>query len=76
MDTREMLNRLLKCQHAPGANLDNVFDTLAIDAPLFIGPVSSIVRTVASRRDQTLYEIRMFDPYTHRHLHYMEVPDH
>ena len=60
-----MLNRLLKCQHAPGANLASVFDTLAIDVPPSIGPVSSIVRTVASKRDLTLYETRMFDPYTH-----------
>lgn len=57
-----MLNRLLNYQHAPGANLDSVSDTLAIDVPLSTGPVNSSVQAVASRRDRTLYETRKFDP--------------
>ena len=55
------MNHLLKCQHAPGTNLDSVFDTLAIDVPLSTGPVNGTVQAVASRRDRTLYGTCKFD---------------
>lgn len=75
MDIREMSNRLLKCQHAPGVNLDSVFDTLVTDVPLSTGLASSIVRAVASRRDRTLYETRMFDLCPQLHCT-LKVPGH